>query len=334
MNIHYLFALFVALLCIFIPYAGVEFAHMQTFFGVFIPYLAIVIFTVGVISKMLSWVKRPVPFRIPTTCGQQKSLPWIKSNCIDNPSSFFGVILRMAFEILTFRSLFRNTKSTIKEGNKFSYEWEIFLWVGALAFHYAFFVTLFRHFRLFFENTPVCIQIVESLDGLMQIGLPIIYMSGIVLFFAACYLLFRRTYIPQVRYGSLSADFFPLFLIITIAGTGIYMRYFGKVDIIAIKELTAGIFSFSPKVPENVSSIFYIHLFLVCVLFAYFPFSKLMHAGGIFLSPTRNLANNSRIKRHINPWNPKVKIHTYEAYENEFREKMIEAGLPVEKEGA
>jgi nitrate reductase gamma subunit len=68
------------------------------------------------------------------------------------------------------------------------------------------------------------------------------------------------------------------------------------------------------------------------VLFAYFPFSKLMHLGGVFLSPTRNLPNDSREARHINPWNYPVKVHTYEAYEDDFREKMIEAGLPVEKE--
>jgi hypothetical protein len=57
-----------------------------------------------------------------------------------------------------------------------------------------------------------------------------------------------------------------------------------------------------------------------------------MHAGGVFLNPTRNLANNNRVKRHINPWNPDLKFVTYEDYENAFREKMIEAGLPVEKE--
>ena len=72
-------------------------------------------------------------------------------------------------------------------------------------------------------------------------------------------------------------------------------------------------------------------LFLVSVLFAYFPFSKLMHLGGVFLSPTRNLVNNSRIKRHINPWNYSVKTHSYEEYEDEFRELMREAGLPLEK---
>jgi hypothetical protein len=67
------------------------------------------------------------------------------------------------------------------------------------------------------------------------------------------------------------------------------------------------------------------------VLVAYFPFSKLVHMAGIFLSPTRNLSNNSRIVRHINPWNYPVKVHTYDAYEEEFRDKMVEVGIPVEK---
>jgi len=67
-------------------------------------------------------------------------------------------------------------------------------------------------------------------------------------------------------------------------------------------------------------------------LIAWFPASKLMHAGGIFLSPTRNLANDNRSERHVNPWNAPVKVHTYEEYEDEFRDKMKAAGLPVEKE--
>ena len=110
------------------------------------------------------------------------------------------------------------------------------------------------------------------------------------------------------------------------------MRYFLKVHIVGVKELAMGLVSFSPTIPEGIGAIFYIHLFLICVLFAYFPFSKLMHMGGVFLSPTRNLANNSRAVRHINPWNYPVHVHTYEEYENDFREKMKKAGLPVEKE--
>jgi hypothetical protein len=53
--------------------------------------------------------------------------------------------------------------------------------------------------------------------------------------------------------------------------------------------------------------------------------------AGIFLSPTRNLRGDGRRKRHINPWNPTVKTHTYEEYEDEFREKMQSVGLPLDK---
>jgi nitrate reductase gamma subunit len=99
-----------------------------------------------------------------------------------------------------------------------------------------------------------------------------------------------------------------------------------------VKELTMGLATFSPTVPEAVSGLFYGHFFLVCVLFAYLPFSKIMHMAGVFLSPTRNLANNNRAIRHINPWNAPVKVHTYEEYEDDFRDKMKQAGVPVDKE--
>jgi hypothetical protein len=68
------------------------------------------------------------------------------------------------------------------------------------------------------------------------------------------------------------------------------------------------------------------------MLAAYFPFSKLMHAGGVFLSPTRNLANNSRSRRHVNPWNYPVKTHTYAEWEEEFHDKIQAAGIPLEDE--
>jgi nitrate reductase gamma subunit len=79
-------------------------------------------------------------------------------------------------------------------------------------------------------------------------------------------------------------------------------------------------------------ALFYTHLVLLSALIAWFPFSKLMHMGGVFLSPTRNLANNNRTERHVNPWNYPVKVHTYQEWEDEFREKMRAAGLPLEKE--
>ena len=110
------------------------------------------------------------------------------------------------------------------------------------------------------------------------------------------------------------------------------MRYFYKVDLVAVKELAIGLALFQPTIPVGIGVLFYIHLFLISTLFAYFPLSKLMHAGGIFLSPTRNMISNNRMVRHINPWNHAVEVHTYAQYEDEFREKMKKAGIPVEKE--
>ncbi|HET6923693.1 MAG TPA: hypothetical protein VFI16_11160, partial [Anaeromyxobacteraceae bacterium] len=75
---------------------------------------------------------------------------------------------------------------------------------------------------------------------------------------------------------------------------------------------------------------FHAHLFFVSVLLAYFPFSKLMHMAGVFMSPTRNLTANSREVRHVNPWNAPVEVHTYAEYEDEFRDRMRDAGLPLE----
>ena len=334
MNQKYLIPLTTVFLLFLVAYTGVEGAGLHRFFGIVIPYLAVLAFLAGFVYKVLGWASSAVPFRIPTTCGQQKSLPWIKQNCIDNPDTSTGVWLRMVLEIFLFRSLFRNTKAAFNknESNKLSYSWEIFLWVGALAFHYSFLVVILRHFRFFTSPVPSCLKFLEYMDGIVQLGLPGVFISGVVLLLATLFLLARRIFDAKVTYISQAADYFPLFLIIGIAASGLSMRYFTKIDIVGIKNLTMGLVTFSPTIPEGVGGLFYAHIFLVSILFAYFPASKLMHLGGIFLSPTRNMANNTRAKRHVNPWNYDVKTHTYEEYEDHFREKMIEAGLPVDKE--
>jgi nitrate reductase gamma subunit len=312
---------------------------LQWLFGVVIPYLAVLVFVVGFARKVLGWSRSAVPFAIPTTGGQAKSFDWIPDAKFDNPSGKFGLFMRMAFEVLTFRSLFRNTRMKLKDGKLF-YQLEIFLWVGALAFHYAFLTVLLRHTRFFLEPVPWCVQLLETIDSFFRIeilypqfqfGLPAVYLSGIVLLAAVVYLTVRRIVIPTVRYISLASDFFPLILIFGIAFSGIMMRYVTKIDINAAKQLTMGLVTFHPTVPEGIGAIFYIHLFFVCTLLAYFPYSKLMHLGGIFLSPTRNMLGNTRAYRHVNPWNYPVHVHTYQEYEEEFREKMVEAGLPVDK---
>jgi nitrate reductase gamma subunit len=332
MNVNYLYSLLAVIILGLIAYAGTEGAGLAWLFGVVIPYLALLIFIVGFANSIWGWAKSPVPFRIPTTAGQQKSLDWIKAAPVDNPSSRFGVVVRMLLEILLFRSLFLNSRVEIV-GGRISYKWVIWLWLFAILFHYAFLVVVIRHLRFFMDPIPVVISLIDKADSIFQVGLPVVYQSGVVLLAMATLLLLRRVLLPRLNYISRAADYFPLFLIIGIAFTGIVMRYFAKVDVVSAKELAMGLASFNPTIPEiPIGGIFYAHLFLVSILVAYIPFSKLMHMGGIFLSPTRNLANNSRAKRHVNPWNYPVDVHTYEEYEDDFRDKMIEAGLPVEKE--
>ncbi len=307
---------------------------MNYFFAVIIPYAAVVTFFLGIIYKVIQWATAPVPFRIPVTCGQQRSLPWIRDSRLENPSSTLGVVGRMAFEVLCFRSLFRNTRMELNPGPRLSYSSNKWLWLGGLAFHWSLLIIIARHLRFFVEPKPGCIALIQNLDGFFQIGMPVLFASNIILPVALLFLLMRRLIDSKLRYISLAADYFPLLLILGIAVTGILMRYFYKVDLLGIKALALSMIHLRPALPQGIGIIFYIHLFLVCVLIAYFPFSKLVHMWGIFLSPTRNLANNNRMQRHINPWNYDVKVHSYEEYEDEFRLLMTKAGLPIEKQEA
>jgi nitrate reductase gamma subunit len=331
-----LYSLIAVLVLILIAAIGADVASLHLLFGVVIPYLAFIMFVGGFIYRVLKWGRSPVPYRIPTTCGQQKSLPWIKQNKLDNPSSALGVIGRMALEIFLFRSLFRNTRTELRGGGtdspQLGYASSKWLWLGSLVFHWSFLIIILRHLRFFLEPVPGIITNLNALDGILQIGLPQIYITDLLFLAAITFLFLRRVVIPQVRYISLPADYFPLFLIFAIASTGILMRYYYKVDLISVKELAIGLTQLHPVIPAGIGAMFYVHLFLICCLFAYFPLSKLMHMGGIFMSPTRNMINNNRMVRHINPWNHPVEVHTYAQYEDEYREKMKKAGIPVEKE--
>jgi nitrate reductase gamma subunit len=238
----------------------------------------------------------------------------------------------MALEVLLFRSLFRNTRSEARKDGKVVHSATKYLWAGALAFHASFLLVLLRHYRFFAEPVPGFVKSLQSVDGFFQIGLPVLYVTDVVLVAALAFLLLRRLLDPRLRYISIFGDYFPVFLILAIAGSGIILRYFFKVDMVVVKELMVGLVTFHPVASEGIHPFFYVHLLLVCTLAAYFPFSKLVHMAGVFLSPTRNLANNSRRVRHVNPWNPPVVGHTYAEWEEEFKEQLKAADIPLDRE--
>jgi len=328
-----LYPFFLLLLLISFALIGVSVLGWTTLFGVVIPAFAIAVFIIGFVWRIVGWARSPVPFKITTTCGQQKSMPWVKNNELEAPQTTWGVIGRMLLEILFFRSLFRNTRADLTDG-RLVYGASKWLWAFGLLMHWTFLIIILRHFRFFIEPTPGWVINIQNLDGLMQIGVPVIFMSGVIFAVAVTYLFLRRVAIPQVRYFSLAADYFPLYLLFSIGLTGIMMRYLPpfRVDIVKVKELATGLLAFNPVVPEGIGAIFYIHFFLVSLLLIYFPFSKLMHLGGVFLSPTRNMKNDSRVRRHVNPWDYPVKTHPYEEWEEEFHDVMKAAGMPLEKE--
>jgi nitrate reductase gamma subunit len=179
---------FAVIVLVLLAVVGVKGAHLNYFFGVFVPYAALAVFLGGMIYRIIGWARSPVPFAIPTTCGQQKSLPWIKANNLESPHNTAGVIGRMALEVLLFRSLFKNTKADYREGKKLAYGSEKFLWVAGLAFHWTFFYIFLRHLRFFSEPIPFFVPWMEGLDGLLQIGIPRLFMTDLVILLAVSYL--------------------------------------------------------------------------------------------------------------------------------------------------
>lgn len=314
-----------------IAWVGTDVLGQELLFGVAIPYAAIAVFLTGFTYRILRWASAPVPFRITTSCGQQQSLPWIAADRLESPPGRGWAAARVALEVLLFRSLFRNTRASLTRSNHLVQQSDRWLWLGALAFHYSFLIILLRHLRYFVEPTPGFVRLLERGDELFQLTLPAFLVTDAVIVVALGYLLARRLLNPMVRYISLASDYFALLLLLAVAVSGIAMRYLFKVDLIAAKQLALGLVALQPTVPEGIGWLFYAHVFLVSALFAYFPFSKLMHIGGVFLSPTRNLANDSRRRRHVNPIDSEVEVHTYAQWQAEFEDKLEAAGLPLDR---
>jgi nitrate reductase gamma subunit len=300
--------------------------------AVILPYAAAAVFLGGMIWRVTWWARSPVPFRIPTTCGQQRSLPWIRPARIDNPYTGIAAALRVLLEVVAFRSLFRNSRARVLPDGRVVYGSDKLLWAAALAFHLSFAVVLLRHARFFFDPAPRFVQVLQEVDGFFAVGVPSIYLTSVLFVAGLLVLLGRRLLDARIRYLSLPADHLPLLLLLGIAATGLLLRHVTKTDLVAVKTLGLSLASFHPQAPVGASPVLFAHVVLVCALAAWFPFSKLVHVAGTLLSPTRNLANDSRARRHENPWNPQVGFHTYAEWEHEFHDKLVEAGIPLDGE--
>lgn len=305
-------------------------------FGVVLPYGSLALFLCGITWRVFYWARAPVPFAITTTCGQQVSLPWIRSSPIENPHTRWGVAGRVLLEMLAFRSLLRNVRHewVADEGAppRLVFRASLGLWVGAIVFHYSLLLVLVHHARFFLDPVFGWIEGISRLDSFFRVGSAAFFLSGIALTAGALYLLGRRVTDPWMRHLSLASDYFPLYLLLGIALTGGMMHYSTRTDVPAVKAFCLGLAALHPVTLAGVGPLFHVHLALACVLLAYIPFSKLVHMVALPLSPTRNLPGAGRMIRHRNPWNHPVPVHTYGEYEDEYRDKMKAAGIPVERQ--
>ena len=202
-------ALFAVIVLVLLSLLGVGSVGLATLFGVVIPYAAGAVFVLGVVWRVVQWARVPVPFRIPSTCGQGKSLPWIKADNLECPYNTWGVIGRMLLEVLFFRSLFRNTRAELRDGPRLTYASAKWLWLGGILFHYSFLIVVLRHFRFFIEPVPHFVELLASVDGFFQILLPTVFLSDVAFLAAVTYLFLRRVALPELRYISLTAGLFP-----------------------------------------------------------------------------------------------------------------------------
>jgi nitrate reductase gamma subunit len=234
----------------------------------FLLYSATAILLAGLVYKIVQYSRAPAPLKIPVTPA---------------PTTRTGLVLRMARELFLFHSLFRSSKWT---------------WVFGWLFHLGLFLVLVRHLRYFMETVPDWVILLQPLgkyggSAAMAVGLTGLWA--------------RRLLVDRIRYITKPSDHLMLALFAGIVGSGLLIAFVTYTDIPAVKDFCLGLARFDfgqlrnlPAEPADI--VLYGHLLLVVALMAVFPFSKLLHAPGLFFSPSRNQLDNPRERRHLAPW--------------------------------
>ena len=230
-------------------------------------YAAFLILVVGLGRKIYIFAKTPAPLKIPTTPA---------------PTTQSGVVLRMAREVVFFESLFKSTKWT---------------WLFGWVFHMALFAVLFRHLRYFQDPVWAPVAWVSPLFKYLAFAMIV----GLLGLWA------RRLLVDRVRYISAPSDHLMLLLLLLIGVSGAMTTFVAHTDVVAVKGFFRGLmwpFGGIPNLPTD--PILLVHLLLVALLMIVFPVSKLLHAPGVFFSPTRNQVDNPRERRHVADWARKL----------------------------
>ena len=192
------------------------------------------------------------------------------------PTTQTGVVFRMFREVVFFESLFKGSKWT---------------WLFSWVFHFGLLLVLLRHGRYFWDPIPAPLVLIQPFG---------IY-AGFAMVAGLAGLWARRFLVDRVRYISAPSDHLMLALLVLIGASGLAMKFVSHTDIVGVKAFFRGLMTFSWQ-PLPSDPLLIVHLTLVALLMIIFPYSKLLHAPGIFFSPSRNQVDNPREKRHIAEW--------------------------------
>jgi nitrate reductase gamma subunit len=196
------------------------------------------------------------------------------------PTTTGGVVLRMTREVVFFESLFKAN---------------LWTWSMGWLFHASMALVLLRHLRYFTDPVWSWVAFIQ----------PFGVYAGITMLVGLSGLWVRRLFVERIRYISTPSDHLMLALLIAIAGSGLLMKFAVHTDVVSVKSFFQGLMHFSIQ-PLPTDALLALHLLTVVTLLVILPFSKLLHAPGVFFSPTRNQTDNPREKRHISPWAAKL----------------------------
>ena len=228
--------------------------------------VATLILVIGLARKIWQYATTPAPLKIPTTPA---------------PTTVGGVVLRMAREVVLFASLFKSNK---------------WIWIFGWMFHFALLLAFFRHLRYALPPDS-WLHALVSFELVQAAG----KYGGYAMLVGLLGLLARRVVVDRVRYISSPSDYLMLLLLLGIAATGMLMSFVSHTDIVGLKQFVLGLIYFDwQPLPDD--GLLITHLSLVLILMVVFPVSKLLHAPGVFFSPTRNQVDNPREQRHLAPW--------------------------------
>lgn len=195
------------------------------------------------------------------------------------PTTPTGVVWRMTKEVTVFRSLFNSNK---------------WIWLFGWLFHVALLLVLLRHLRYVTEPVWTWVSLMQPFGKYAAFAM----LAGLFGLWA------RRFLVDRVRYISSPSDHLILMLLIAIGVSGLGMQYVSHTDVVATKAFMLGLMYFDLQ-PLPADPFLIIHLSLVALLMIIFPISKLIHAPGLFFSPTRVQVDNPREQRHVAGWTAK-----------------------------